>query len=221
MAGRAGQLDTGHPTTWPWPHMEGSREGYGAQGKRADLNGGGGARRLVWHCGAAGTAEGAAGQRPWVRRHAANRSQRPCGRCRPSPWAHGPPAKAGHQQRLWSKQPQPLSAMPLQRDQRSPPGPAWPGPQQLGHPGNACAHRANMANHCLLAGCSLQGTTAHGTRDTSFVRGSLSPITLPPQQDRRQKTANMSRPGGSKRLAGELPISLLPRELLHYFPDYD
>lgn len=165
---------------------------------------------------------GKVGQWPQVRKHGANGSQWQCGSCRPSPGLMDLPQ--GVAPTVSVKQ----TARALVRDAFSV-GPtltlwtrrAWPSPQQLGHPGNAWVHHANMANHGLLAGYSLQGMTAHGTRAIPFVRGALSPYTLPPQQDKRQKAVNMARPGGSNRLARVLPISLLPWRLLRYCPDCD
>lgn len=64
---------------------------------------------------------------------------------------------------------------------------AWPSPQQLGYPGHAWVHHANMADHGLLADYSLQGMTAHGTRAIPFVREALSPYYLAPSAGQKAK----------------------------------
>lgn len=75
-----------------------------------------------------------------------------------------------------------------------------------------------QSNHCLLAGCSLQGQQLMGPGTYHLLGEPCHPVTSRSQQDRKQKVANMPRPGGSIRLAGVLSISLLPWQLLGYSP---
>lgn len=95
---------------------------------------------------------------------------------------------------------------------------AWPSPQQLGHPGNAWVHHANMADHSLLAGYSLQGMTAHGTRAIPFVRGALSPYYLASSAGQKAKG---SEHGKARRVqqtsqgVAHFPVALAAFALLH------
>lgn len=75
-----------------------------------------------------------------------------------------------------------------------------------------------QSNHCLLAGCSLQGQQLMGPGTYHLLGEPCHPVTSLSQQDRKQKVANMPRPEGSIRLAGVLSISLLPWQLLGYSP---